>query len=267
MNLIVSFMNLFLIPDTNALKTKLQSYKHRFLGWSLSQVLSHLGRTICFRTCFEKDLPQVAMKENYAAVPLHAPAAWVDIQPKIFAVWHGNQICYPYSALKKKLGTTQESESPKMCVIISQHTDGRIAASAVENFNFVTVAGSSSKGGARALINLINYAKKGYNIVITIDGPKGPIYQVKSGVIKLAESSGLPIVPLYTHCSSFYQLKSWDRMMIPKPFSKCIVFSGNEITVPKKASPEILEVLRLTLEERLHLLKNKATSFFSLNLK
>jgi len=113
------------------------------------------------------------------------------------------------------------------------------------------VRGSSSRRGVAALIALKKALKAGEQLFITPDGPRGPRYSLQPGVIKLAQSSGAPIIPVrFTHSAS-WRLKSWDRFHIPKPFSKVIVSIGDAIVIPSKLDENDFESYRKKVENAL----------------
>jgi lysophospholipid acyltransferase (LPLAT)-like uncharacterized protein len=90
--------------------------------------------------------------------------------------------------------------------------------------------------------------KRGFAVAFTVDGPRGPRYEVKSGPVLLAKKTGNPLVPFIVECERFWELKSWDRLHIPKPFTKAAIFSGPAIYVDAKVDDDELEVKRLELQ-------------------
>ena len=115
------------------------------------------------------------------------------------------------------------------CAIISRHSDGDLAASVVEQLGLKTARGSTSKGGGPALKKLIKMIRdEGLNAGITPDGPRGPARKLQEGAITLGQLSRCPILPVSFSASRAIRLKSWDRFMIPIPFSriKIVYFWG-----------------------------------------
>lgn len=110
--------------------------------------------------------------------------------PIIIAFWHGRQLLMPLAYR----GTSAS-------ILISQHRDGEIIANIMKHFGFGAIRGSSSRGGMRALRNLLNMGHQGQDLVVTPDGPRGPACHVQMGVIALAKFTGFPIVPLTFACS------------------------------------------------------------------
>jgi len=123
----------------------------------------------------------------------------------------------------------------KMASLASLSKDGEIAARAAEKFGITMVRGSSSRGGAGALMGLKALAEKGFDVALTIDGPRGPLGMVNSGVIYLAKLTGLKIVPCCFCCDRGIRLNTWDRFLIPIPFSKGVFNFGEPIEVPSSA--------------------------------
>jgi lysophospholipid acyltransferase (LPLAT)-like uncharacterized protein len=124
-------------------------------------------------------------------------------------------------------------------VIISDHKDGERIAAVFKKFGLHASRGSSSKGGARALLKIIRLAKEGASPGITPDGPRGPAQVVKAGVAQLAIKSGLPVLPVCYACNRFWRLSSWDKFYIPKPFAKGIVVVGEPMTAKAGESHQV----------------------------
>ena len=121
-------------------------------------------------------------------------------------------------------------------MLISRSEDGAMIADLVRRFGFVTVRGSSSRGGAEGLRALARAIREGHSVVVVPDGPRGPREVLKPGVVALARLTGAPVVPLALAASSEWRARSWDEFRIPKPFSRCVVRFGEPILVPRKAT-------------------------------
>ncbi|HSR52136.1 MAG TPA: lysophospholipid acyltransferase family protein [Acidobacteriota bacterium] len=117
-------------------------------------------------------------------------------------------------------------------VMTSEHFDGEYIARIIESFGYGTSRGSSTRGGVRALLQLKKRLEEGRDVAFTIDGPKGPRQQVKAGPLLLSRKSGRPVVCFHIEPARYWQLRSWDRMRIPKPFSKVLVKIGPPFQVP-----------------------------------
>jgi lysophospholipid acyltransferase (LPLAT)-like uncharacterized protein len=142
-------------------------------------------------------------------------------------------------------------------VMASQSFDGEYIARIVQRFGYGASRGSSSRGGARALIGLDGALRAGYDAAFTVDGPRGPIHRAKPGPILLAKRSGHAIVPVHVSSSSYWELKSWDRMQIPKPFSRALVRVAEPIYVPRDADDERMECDRQRLQNSLDELRTR----------
>src|SRR5207248_1188248 len=141
--------------------------------------------------------------------------------------------------------------TPKLAAIVSASKDGGIVARILEHFNVQPVRGSSSRRGPQALLELTTWAERGYDLAITPDGPRGPRYEVQAGAIALAQLTGQPLVPCCYSLAWKITLKSWDRFQIPLPFGRALMRFGEPLRVPREASDEQRELLRLQLQERL----------------
>jgi lysophospholipid acyltransferase (LPLAT)-like uncharacterized protein len=167
----------------------------------------------------------------------HAPKEIGD-EPIIMACWHGELLMIPYAYIRFR-------KKPRVKLIISEHFDGNLIAKTLEYFKFETIRGSSTRGGAKALIQSIKELKNGYDLGITPDGPKGPRHEVADGIVVMAQKAGVKIVLVEIKPSSFWQLSSWDRFVIPKPFgtihyyiSELIDVSGMELESAKRLIKE-----------------------------
>lgn len=165
----------------------------------------------------------------------------------IFALWHHDQLCLDGIPNRNRLN-----------ILISKSLDGEIIARVVEKMGFKTVRGSQNKwwkdkGGKEATFELISRLNNGENIAITVDGPSGPLHQVKNGVIKIAKLTGAPIIPVVWYSKSKFlgSLPTWDKLRIPLWFLKSANIYGEPIYVPESATKEeenkIKEELKNTL--------------------
>ena len=118
--------------------------------------------------------------------------------------------------------------------MVSRSFDGEYIARTIEKLGFAAVRGSSSRGGAKALLGLRKYLEQGQSVAFTIDGPRGPKYVAKPGPVLLSRESGLPMAAFYVAVSDAWVLKTWDALMIPKPFSKALVRASAKIRVPEE---------------------------------
>jgi lysophospholipid acyltransferase (LPLAT)-like uncharacterized protein len=162
--------------------------------------------------------------------------------PVIYALWHNRFFCVPPAWNRICYGHR------KTVALTSASHDGDMVARAMAVFGLGSVRGSSSRRGVAALVGLKRALQEGLDICVTPDGPRGPRYIVQPGVIKLAESTGAPIVPIHVRFSSAWRLKTWDRFVIPKPFSRVEVVFDQAVTLPRGMDDQQFESERLTLE-------------------
>ena len=187
------------------------TWKHTLAGKLLALIMRLVGLTLRYE--------------------LHDPGKQKEMAkpgvPVIWIFWHN---CLFAAPLTKK----RFSGSAPASALASASHDGAIIESAVACFGVKTVRGSSSRRGVAALIALKKALKAGEQLFVTPDGPRGPRYELQPGVVKLAQSSGAPIIPVRFEHSSSWRLKSWDRFYIPKPFSKVKIIVEEAIHVPAK---------------------------------
>jgi len=138
----------------------------------------------------------------------------------IYACWHDRIFLSTYFWRKRGL-----------VVMISRSRDGEYIARTVQRFGYGTIRGSSSRGGSKALVGMIKSMRTGLSMVFTVDGPRGPRYEVKAGPILLAKKTGNPIMPFVVEAKSSWTAGSWDKMQIPRPFTKALVVIGEPIYV------------------------------------
>jgi lysophospholipid acyltransferase (LPLAT)-like uncharacterized protein len=167
----------------------------------------------------------------------------------IYCVWHNRlALCMKaYFAYARIRSTTHG-----LAALISASKDGGFLAAVLGNFGVQPVRGSSSRRGQQALLELTRWAKRGYDLGITPDGPRGPRYVAQEGVIALAQLTGLPIIPLGYRLGWKIRVKSWDQFQIPLPFSRCEMIYAKPILVPRDATPEQREKLRQQLQQTLN---------------
>ena len=129
-------------------------------------------------------------------------------------------------------------------VLISRSFDGELIARTIERLGFLTARGSSTRSGGAGLYALAKAVERGYPAVFTADGPRGPLYKVKPGAVKLAQLTGYAIGIFYAHPQKAWELRSWDRFLVPKPFSRVAISWGRQVVVRAgdDASVKTLEV-------------------------
>jgi lysophospholipid acyltransferase (LPLAT)-like uncharacterized protein len=139
-----------------------------------------------------------------------------------------------------------------LVVMVSQSRDGEYATRLAKLLNVETTRGSSTRGGKQALDDTVQGLKEGKNGAMLVDGPVGPARVAKIGTVIMAYRAGVPIIPVAWGAERCWVLNSWDRFMIPKPFSRVVVCMGEPIWIPENATTEKLEKYRELLQERLN---------------
>ena len=175
-------------------------------------------------------------REEKSVEPLWAAGA-----PAIYVVWHARLLLLPYLYRRRGLRA-----------LISHSEDGSMISDVVRRFGFVTVRGSSSRGGAEGLRALARAIGEGHSVVVVPDGPRGPREVVKAGVVALARLTGAHVVPLALAASSDWRARSWDGFRIPKPFSRCVVRFGEPILVRRDIDAAGEETARKEIEAALN---------------
>ena len=171
----------------------------------------------------------------------------------LYAHWHGDELLL--------IGSYAWN---RMAVMVSRSQDGEMLRILLGWLGFHVVRGSSSKGGAGRLKGLIDAVEKdGFNASLAVDGPRGPIYEVKPGILKLAQATGKPLVPGAASASFRYVFRNaWNRCYLPLPFSRGVIVYGEPMFIPKELSEEEFENHRLKLEKELMRLKSEAEATY-----
>lgn len=149
----------------------------------------------------------------------------------IACLWHGNFLMMPY--LYNKIRKT-----PNMSLVTSAHEDGIIVEKYFAHFGLQSIRGSTGvqKGGAKALIQAIRELQSGKDIAVTPDGPKGPYKSIANGVLSMATKSGVAICGCRVKPKKYWQLRTWDKFCIPKPFSRIDYFIAEPLFLSKELS-------------------------------
>ena len=164
------------------------------LAWFIATLMRTVGRTL--------------------RLELDDRAGYVNSNGKcLMAVWHNRILALP--VFYERFGAGK-----RIVVLTSASRDGELLAGVVRVFGIGAVRGSSSRRGAAALRELTAEIERGTDIVITPDGPRGPKYRLGQGIVYLAQKCGIPILRIHVKYESYWELKTWDRFRIPKPFSK-----------------------------------------------
>jgi lysophospholipid acyltransferase (LPLAT)-like uncharacterized protein len=169
-------------------------------------------------------------------------------RPAIFAIWHNR---LPLSLLMYRGYVRKFGYPNELAAIVSASKDGAVVARVLEHFGVQPVRGSTSRRGPQALLELTTWAKQGYDLAITPDGPRGPRYNVQLGAIAVAQLTGLPVIPTSYSVGWKITVKSWDRFQIPLPFTRAVMRFGEPLRVPREVTDDQREALRQELEKRI----------------
>lgn len=199
-------------------------------------VLAAIGATLRFHVITEE-----------GAMPATSPARG------IFCFWH--RCTLPCGWYFRKF---------RCSILISRSFDGELISRTLALLGYGSVRGSSSRGGASSLLALQSVLESGLPVVFTADGPRGPVYQTKIGPVKLAQMTGEAIASFYLLPERAWVLKSWDRFLIPKPFSRVAVSWARAIPAPSKdADAATLESVRVDLNDALERARSQAEAYFA----
>ena len=175
-----------------------------------------------------------------------------NVYPGIYPFWH-----------RCVLGATWVFRHRNFAVLTSRSRDGEFIARVIRRFGYVPIRGSSSRGGQRGLLEMHSFVMNGGGAAFTIDGPRGPRYVAKRGPVLLARTTGVPITAFYVAMENAWVLKTWDAMMIPKPFSRAYIRVARKIFVPPEADDSRLEAAYVEMQEALERVAAYADSQFS----
>ena len=149
----------------------------------------------------------------------------VDQNPCVILFWHGRLALMPFAF--KKFGL----KGKKAYVMISHHKDGELIANNIKLYGLNSIRGSSSKGNIEVLKSAFKVLDEKNDVVITPDGPRGPYHSIADGAVLIAQKKNVKIRILNYEASSFWEFKSWDKMILPKPFSKINYSFSNYIDI------------------------------------
>jgi lysophospholipid acyltransferase (LPLAT)-like uncharacterized protein len=207
-----------------------------FISWAGHLAILLIGPTLRYSISWEEPPAE-----------LHA----IYEKPVIYSFWH--RAVFASSWLWRKTG---------IAVMVSRSFDGEYIARIIEMLGFKSIRGSSSRGGATALLGLKSHLAQDASVAFTIDGPRGPKYIAKPGPVLLARSTGFPMVAFFVALHDCWVVNTWDAFMIPKPFSKALVRFSTKIRVPADASDRQMEQLHRELQAALE----RVTQFAEANV-
>lgn len=169
-------------------------------------------------------------------------------RPFIIAIWH-NRLALSLSLYQRYVANRYPGR--RLAALVSASRDGAFLAEILKLYGVQPVRGSSSRRGAQALTELVRWAREGFDLAITPDGPRGPLYQLQEGVVAAAQLTGHPIVPVSYRLSSKRRLNSWDRFQLPLPFSRCKIRIAAPVSVPHDIGVQERLLIRNQLEHSL----------------
>ena len=189
------------------------SFRERILlgliGWAGYLAIAVIGPTLRFSISWEEE---------------PSPRDAIFEKPVIYSFWH--RAVFPAAWIWRK---------QRIAVMVSRSFDGEYIARIIERLGFTAVRGSSSRGGAGALLGMKSVLDEGESVAFTIDGPRGPRFVAKAGPVTLSKISGVPMAAFYVALSDAWVLRTWDQFMIPKPFSKALVRLSRKVVVAAEA--------------------------------
>lgn len=171
--------------------------------------------------------------------------------PSVFVFWHNAVISGTWYYRHRDVG-----------VMTSSSFDGEYIARIIEKFGFRAVRGSSTRAAVRALLGMHTEIETGHSVAFTIDGPKGPVYVAKPGPVLLARNVQRPIQAFYIAVERAWILNSWDRLRIPKPFSRIHLRLARPIPVPPNTDSESAKALHAEMQAALERVRNEAEAHF-----
>lgn len=212
-------------------QSRLKRFQARLIAAVGHRLISALGSTLRWRT---------EGVEHYDAIVASG-------RRPIMAFWHG-----------RILAATYYFRDRGIVVMTSENFDGEWIAGIIERFGYGTSRGSTSRGGRRALRQLIRDIEAGRPAGFAVDGPRGPAGVAQPGAVWLARATGHPVLPFHLEADRAWSLRSWDRTQVPKLFATVALVVGEPFDVPRNAPQEEVEAARVLLETRLRRLEARA---------
>ena len=192
--------------------------------WAFYLLIKFIGKTIRYETDGWENFERI---ERDGKIP-------------IYCFWHNRIFAGTYFFRNRGI-----------VVITSQSFDGEYIARFIQRFGYGAVRGSSTRGGVGALVEMIRLMREGLPMAFTVDGPKGPKYVAKTGAVLLAKKTGNPMMPFVVETEKFWTINSWDKLRIPKPFTRARIFIAEPVYVAKDADETEIERKRLELQSKL----------------
>ncbi|OGS17687.1 MAG: hypothetical protein A3J83_08940 [Elusimicrobia bacterium RIFOXYA2_FULL_40_6] len=210
----------------NFFLNKLSDKTLSFIAYLLMELIGHTCRIeFIYQDIVKKE------KEKYRGV--------------IYAFWHGRQFLLIFSHRFRNI-----------CIMTSFSRDGELQTNIIKKLGYRPVRGSHNKRGAiEGTLDMIKLAKEGNDIAFAVDGPKGPVYKAKEGVLFIAKKIGYPIIPITSSAKNKKIFDNWDKYLLPMPFSRCVVVHGNPIRI---GEGDNLEAKAFELETELNRISQEA---------
>ena len=206
----------------------------RIADWGFYILIKLIGATIRFETEGKENLESI---EKGGKIP-------------IYAVWHDRIFLGSYYLRRRGI-----------VFLTSQSLDGEYIARFLQRFGYGAIRGSSTRGGAKGLVEMIRGTKRGLSMGFTVDGPKGPRHKAKSGALLLAKKTGNPVLPFILQPRRFWTINSWDKLQIPRPFTRAVFIYGTPITVQTDASDDEIRLKTGELQRELDLLVGRSNDW------
>ena len=200
------------------------------VSWAGFLAIRMIAPTLRFRVELEEGAP---------------PGGWIE--PAIYVFWHRCVFSAAWFYRRRNVA-----------VMTSRSFDGEYIARIIERLGFQAVRGSSSRGGAQALLGMHTCLQRQQPVAFTIDGPRGPRFVAKPGPVLLARNTGLPIVPFHIAVNRAWVLNSWDAFVIPKPFARALLRVGRTIPVPADSDPAALDRCHAEMQATLERIRDYA---------
>lgn len=199
------------------MKLQLRKFFYSQIAYRAIAVLVFCYIQLLYRTC------KIEHKIDREADKLFSSNAF------IMTFWHSRILMMPKMMSRYK---------GNFAAVVSSHGDGGALEKVLNIFGHGTIRGSSKKDALKALKGVFEYLKNNRGIAITPDGPRGPRYKIGGNIVKIAAHTKTPVVPACFSCDSAWVLNSWDRFVIPKPFSKIIVEVLKPINISSSSDEE-----------------------------
>lgn len=167
---------------------------------------------------------------------------------RLFVLWHGRMLLPLVQEAERAHAKGLEHD---LSVLVSPSDDGSIVVPILRRFGVRVIRGSTSRGGARALRQMLTELRRGGTIVLTPDGPRGPRHSTNTGAAWLSKATGFPILPLGCVTDSAWRLDSWDDFVIPRPRARVVISYGDILRVDRNADDEELERVTATMADSL----------------